>query len=76
MGQSMGEVDKHSVETARLSGRVVELAESGRTRMRRSSEGMESIRSATEDVQNPAQIRILRRNIARLKTALRERKQG
>jgi methyl-accepting chemotaxis protein len=49
MGQSMGEVDKHAVETARLSGRVVELAESGRARMRRSSEGMESIRAATED---------------------------
>jgi len=48
MGQSMSEVDGHAVETARLSGRVVELAESGRARMRRSSEGMESIRSATE----------------------------
>ena len=48
MGQSMGEVDGHAVETARLSGRVVELAESGRARMRRSTEGMESIRSATD----------------------------
>jgi methyl-accepting chemotaxis protein len=48
MGHSMSEVDGHAVETARLSGRVVELAESGRARMRRSSEGMESIRSATE----------------------------
>jgi methyl-accepting chemotaxis protein len=55
MGQSMSEVDKHSVETARLSGRVVELAESGRTRMRRSSEGMESIRSATEDARSVIQ---------------------
>jgi methyl-accepting chemotaxis protein len=55
MGQSMGEVDKHAVETARLSGRVVELAESGRTRMRRSSEGMESIRSATEDARSVIQ---------------------
>jgi large subunit ribosomal protein L29 len=33
-------------------------------------------RSATESIENPAQIRILRRNIARLKTVLRERKQG
>jgi methyl-accepting chemotaxis protein len=48
MSQSMSEVDGHAVETARLSGRVVELAESGRSRMRRSSEGMESIRAATE----------------------------
>jgi methyl-accepting chemotaxis protein len=55
MGQSMGEVDKHAVETARLSGRVVELAESGRARMRRSSEGMESIRSATEDARSVIQ---------------------
>ncbi len=48
MGQSMGQVDVHAVETARLSDRVVVLAESGRARMKRSSEGMESIRSATE----------------------------
>jgi len=30
-------------------------------------------RSATESIENPAQIRILRRNIARVKTVLRER---
>ncbi len=48
MGRSMGEVDGHALESARLSGRVLELAEAGRTRMRRSSEGMESIRAATE----------------------------
>ena len=33
-------------------------------------------RSATEAIENSSQIRILRRNIARLKTVLRERKQG
>jgi large subunit ribosomal protein L29 len=33
-------------------------------------------RSATEAIENSSQIRILRRNIARVKTALRERKQG
>ena len=33
-------------------------------------------RSATETVENPIQFRILRRNIARLETALRERKQA
>jgi methyl-accepting chemotaxis protein len=55
MGQSMGEVDKHAVETARLSGRVVELAESGRGRMRRSSEGMDAIRAATEDARSVIQ---------------------
>ena len=33
-------------------------------------------RRATESVENSAQIRVLRRNIARLKTLLRERKQG
>jgi len=48
MSQSMREVDGHAVETARLSGRVVELAESGRERVRRTMEGMESIRSATD----------------------------
>jgi methyl-accepting chemotaxis protein len=48
MTQSMREVDGHAVETARLSGRVVELAESGRERVRRTIDGMESIRSATD----------------------------
>ena len=33
-------------------------------------------RSATEAIENSSQIRILRRNIARLKTVLRERKQA
>jgi methyl-accepting chemotaxis protein len=55
MGRSMNEVDGHAVETARLSGRVLELAESGRARMRRSSEGMESIRAATEAARNVIQ---------------------
>ena len=55
IGQSMGEVDGHAVETARLSSRVVELAESGRERMRRSAEGMESIRAATEDARQVIQ---------------------
>ncbi len=48
MSRSMGEVDGHAVESARLSGRVLELAEAGRERMRHSSGGMESIRAATE----------------------------
>jgi methyl-accepting chemotaxis protein len=55
MGQSMEAVDGHAVETARLSGQVLKLAESGRQRMRRSSEGMESIRTATEDARNVIQ---------------------
>ena len=33
-------------------------------------------RSATEAIENSSQIRTLRRNIARLKTVLRERKQA
>ncbi len=33
-------------------------------------------RSATEAVENSSQFRILRRNIARMKTVLRERKQA
>jgi methyl-accepting chemotaxis protein len=48
MTQSMREVDGHAVETARLSSHVVELAESGRERVRRTVESMESIRSATD----------------------------
>jgi methyl-accepting chemotaxis protein len=48
MTQSMREVDGHAVETARLSTQVVEFAETGRERVRRTVESMESIRSATE----------------------------
>ena len=55
MNQSLGEVDGHAVETARLSGRVVELAEAGLGRMRRSSEGMESIRAASESARSVIQ---------------------
>jgi methyl-accepting chemotaxis protein len=55
MNQSLGEVDGHAVETARLSGRVVELAEAGLGRMRRSSEGMESIRVASESARSVIQ---------------------
>lgn len=33
-------------------------------------------RSATEAIDNPSQFRILRRNIARIETVLRERKQS
>jgi len=33
-------------------------------------------RSATEAVDNPSQFRVLRRNIARIETVLRERKQA
>ena len=55
MNRSLGEVDGHAVETARLSGRVIELAESGLGRMRRSSEGMESIREASESARSVIQ---------------------
>jgi large subunit ribosomal protein L29 len=33
-------------------------------------------RSATEAIDNPLQFRVMRRNVARIKTVLRERKQG
>ena len=55
MNRSMGEVDGHAVETARLSSRVVELAESGLGRMRRSSEAMESIRASSESARSVIQ---------------------
>jgi methyl-accepting chemotaxis protein len=55
MSRSMREVDGHAGETARLSERVVALADTGRERMRRSSEGMESIRSATDAARHVVQ---------------------
>jgi len=33
-------------------------------------------RAATEDLDNPMQFRMMRRNIARIETVLRERRQG
>jgi large subunit ribosomal protein L29 len=33
-------------------------------------------RSATEAIDNPLQFRVMRRNVARIKTVLRERKRG
>lgn len=33
-------------------------------------------RSATEDLDNPMQFRMMRRNIARIETVLRQRRQG
>jgi methyl-accepting chemotaxis protein len=48
MGESMRAVDGHAVETARLSTRVVELAESGRAHVGRTRDGMDAIRSATD----------------------------
>ena len=54
-------------DTAELESELARLEEA-RFRLR--------FRSATEAIENSAQIRILRRNIARLKTVLRERKQA
>ncbi len=48
MTESMRSVDGHAVETARLSTRVIELAESGRTHVQRTRDGMEAIRNATD----------------------------
>jgi large subunit ribosomal protein L29 len=56
------------MDTAELQTELARLEET-RFRLR--------FRTATETIENPAQIRILRRNIARVKTVLRERtKQG
>jgi large subunit ribosomal protein L29 len=55
------------LETTELEGELVRLEEA-RFRLK--------FRSATEAIDNPLQFRILRRNIARIRTILRERKQG
>ncbi len=48
MASSLREVDANAAETARLSSRVVASAESGRDRVRRTIEGMDAIREATD----------------------------
>jgi methyl-accepting chemotaxis protein len=48
MAAAMGGVGEKAEETARLSERVVDVAELGRERVRETIEGMEAIRSATE----------------------------
>ena len=56
--------DVREVDTGELQTELARLEEA-RFRLR--------FRSATEAIENSAQVRILRRNIARLKTVLRER---
>ena len=51
MAASMRDVDMNAEETARLSGQVVSLADAGRNRVRETIGGMETIRSATEEMQ-------------------------
>jgi methyl-accepting chemotaxis protein len=51
MESTSREVHAHVEETARLSGRVVEAAEAGRQRVRRTAAGMEAIRDATGEAQ-------------------------
>jgi methyl-accepting chemotaxis protein len=48
MARSMQSVDAHAWETARLSTRVVELADGGRDRVQETMRGMEVIRDATD----------------------------
>jgi methyl-accepting chemotaxis protein len=48
MARSMQSVDAHAFETARLSTRVVELADGGRDRVQETMRGMEVIRDATD----------------------------
>jgi methyl-accepting chemotaxis protein len=51
MASSLREVDANAEEMGRLSGRVVDAAEGGVSRVRRSMEGMEAIRAATESAE-------------------------
>jgi methyl-accepting chemotaxis protein len=51
MAATMGDVDANASDTARLSERVIEVAERGRERVRETIQGMEEIRNATEAAQ-------------------------
>ena len=48
MATSMEQVDANAAETARLSARVVELADGGREKVRETISGMDAIREATD----------------------------
>lgn len=48
MATSMEQVDSNASETARLSARVVELADGGREKVRETISGMDAIREATD----------------------------
>ena len=50
MASSMKEVDANAHETARLSSRVVDLAEGGRERVQQTISGMDAIRESTDTV--------------------------
>ena len=66
-GVGLKAADIREMDTADIAARVVELQEE-RFRLR--------FRGATETLDDPLRLRWLRRDIARLKTVLRERERG
>ena len=70
---------KDAERTPLMAGQLRELAEDElRQELRRLKEARFRLkfRSATEAIDNPSQFQVLRRNIARIETVLRERKQA
>jgi large subunit ribosomal protein L29 len=72
---ALKDTEKRPLEPAQIRELETQELREELTRLEEASFRLK-FRSATEAIDNPLQFRVMRRNVARLKTALRERTQG
>jgi large subunit ribosomal protein L29 len=72
---ALKDTERKPIKPAQLEDMTAEDLREELARLRETRFRMK-FRSATEAMDNPSQFRILRRNIARIETALRQRKQA
>ena len=70
---ALKDAERERIETAQLRELTLEELHEELARLKEARFRLQ-FRSATEAIDNPSQFRILRRNIARIETVLRERK--
>ncbi|KPK05463.1 MAG: hypothetical protein AMS20_06440 [Gemmatimonas sp. SG8_28] len=72
---ALKDAERERIDTAQLRELTLEELHEELARLQEARFRLK-FRSATEAIDNPNQFRILRRNIARIETVLRERKQA
>jgi large subunit ribosomal protein L29 len=72
---ALKDAERERIDTAQLRELTLEELHEELARLQEARFRLK-FRSATEAIDNPSQFRILRRNIARIETVLRERKQA
>ena len=72
---ALKDAEREKIDTAQLRELTLEELREELARLQEARFRLK-FRSATEAIDNPSQFRILRRNIARIETVLRERKQA